>query len=261
MENIKKTNKAEPYKPKADATKYPLMCGKTMVTVTREGNLFYHEHPDGVTKTLVGDFMQLAYFLYSKDASWITRSEGRHKPKTEKVFFDRNVAKSLLCQGHSVFCISINDVVRFSEDYSQLIRLDGTVLADLPASRFMRAFLEPCNVNSYEAVIAAKKEEADEIARLQKANAKLEAERAAEAKNFARQNEEACKDAERLEAENARLKAQAARLEAESIARQEKAAPEVTTSQKKNFNWKTFIGGLALGIVSVLGIERLTKNI
>lgn len=259
MKNLKKAH--EPYTPKPEATKYRFMCGSTKLVVTREGNLFYHEHPDGVTKKLIGDYKTLAHELRSRDASWITRDEGRHYPKTEKVFFDRTVAMSLLRQGYSVYCESLDTTIRFSEDYSHLIDLNCSMLPDLPASRFMRAFLEPCNVNSYEAVIAAKKEEADEIARLQKANAKLEAERAAEAKNFARQNEEACKDAERLEAENARLKAQAARLEAESIARQEKAAPEVTTSQKKNFNWKTFIGGLALGIVSVLGIERLTKNI
>lgn len=261
MKNLKKAH--EPYTPKPEATKYRFMCGSTKLVVTREGNHFFHEHPDGVTKELIGDFKKLAQELRSSDASWITRDEGRHYPKTEKVFFDRTVAMSLLRQGCSVYCDSLDTTIRFSDDYSHLIDLNCSMLPDLPASRFMRAFLEPCNEKTYHAVIVEKKEaESKEIARLQQEYRKSERQAEAEKSQLRAEKLEVVKNARQKEQAriNAEKKVEAARVEIETLkADLEDAKVKAATAAKKTKKGFKYwleragyvLGGVALGVVIV----------
>lgn len=279
------------FAPRASQTKYqigiPSSHGELEVyEVTREGSNFYvrkvENEPESANELenelesanepdFFADIRDLARFLKENNAVWLVKNE-KKKLRSRILFLNKQQAMELLRDGVPVFHLESGQIISFSKGYDELLSsVTGTVSELLPGSymvavgepwnpktykqvqeennfaRFLRkrVISEPRNTNSYEAVTAAKKEEADEIARLQKANAKLEAERAADAENFAHQNEESRIEAQKLAAENARLKA-----EAESIAR-----------QKKKFNWKTFIGGLALGIGSGYTIKSLIKNI
>jgi DNA-directed RNA polymerase beta subunit len=133
------------------------------------------------------------------------------------------------------------------------------MLPDLPASRFMRAFLEPCNEETYHAVVEKKEAEAKEIARLQQEYRKAERQAEAEKSQLKAEKLEAVKNARQKEQAriNAEKKVEAARVEIETLkADLEDAKVKAATAAKKPKKGFKYwleragyvLGGVALGV-------------
>ena len=241
--------------PEAEATRFECRTKKsngsyTDIVVENAGVKYYHVSPTGETAE-IGDLYAYLRYLRQCNAMWLTRKSNGAKPKTKRIFLTRDEAKRLLRYGYSMVFLSLDKAVTITpmEGYAGCSCSDGKTIKidDIPGGDDCYCInwrIEPLK-ETFEQYKARMEKEAREAA-ISDREAKEERERE-------EANERKLKEAKDRED---KLKAKVEKLEDVLKGRRPMPGetPATPAQSKKDFSWKDFAKGAAVGAVAVLAV-------